>query len=591
MKNRVKGKGFYFVTFAFSAMVRMLQIAGEFQIRLALDDIGMLASTAYLAGYDWSSVVGCTNYYGVVYYMLFAPVLKYISNPLTVWLVIIIANMVLQSLACVLSYHIAIRYFKFQPNLLTSLIAVICSFVVATYPCMSQEPVLYFLTWLLVLVMLKMRAVSRSKVRSYLYSVILALICAYAYLVHSRAIVFVVALFLTFLVLVYYDRSKGKYFLCFVVTVILAMLLASVMQKGIIAVLWKQKETQLKNVNVEVSADTIKTMLTPTGIRVLFDMFVSNLFTEAGRTFGINILAIVMGCMLVLGTKIKKFAISITLDKTIILVFSLVCYLIGVLGVCVTWGKGVVPVYFTEEVNNYYKGFIYFRYSATFLGPAVLVALGECLYNADLRVKMKLPVIISELFIVWYFFLFIIEKIENNRYANSAVVKYFNTEVSGFDIVNYKVTVMMVFIFTSLFFVEWRKVNIKGVILLFCILCSLIPYVRNGSGLIPKPQLKKTVDGGYSLIKYLEGMNVLPDTIYCPDKTYAYGYQFQLKEYHIIVKYPTGERNEIMFSSRGKKTDNIPEGFEVVQLDSNEWVWTNDKDLYEIIMIYASQKE
>lgn len=591
MKNRVQGKGFYFVTFAFSVIVRMMQIAGEFQIRLYSDDIGMLASTAYLAGYDWSNVVGHTGYYGVVYYMLFAPVLKYISNPLTVWLVIIIANMILQSLACVLSYHIAIRYFKFQPNLLTSLIAVICSFVVATYPTMSQEPVLYFLTWLLVLVMLKMRVVSQSKVRSYLYSVILALICAYAYLVHSRAIVFVVALFLTFLVLVYYDRSKGKYFLCFVVTVILTMLLASAMQKGIIAVLWKQKETELKNVNVDVSANTIKTMLTPTGIRVLFDMFVSNLFTAAGKTFGINILAIVMGCMLVVGTKIKKFAISITLDKNIIFVFSLVCYLMGVLGVCVMYGKGVVPVYFTEEVNTAYKGFAYFRYSATFLGPAVLVALGECLHNADLRVKMKLPVMISELFIIWYFFSFIIEKILNSRYANNVVVEYLNTEVSGFDIVNYKVTVMMIFIFIFLFFVEWRKVNIKKVILLFCILCSLIPYVRNGFGFIPKPQLKNTADGGYSLIQYLEGMNVLPDTIYCPDEDRAYGYQYQLKEYPIIVEYPTGERNEIMFSSREKKTDNIPEGFKAVQLDGNEWVWTNDMALYEIIANYVRQIE
>ena len=170
-------------------------------------------------------------------------------------------------------------------------------------------------------------------------------------------------------------------------------------------------------------------------------------------------------------------------------------------------------------------------------------------------------------------------------------MEYLNTEVSGFDIVNYKVTVMMIFIFIFLFFVEWRKVNIKKVILLFCILCSLIPYVRNGFGFIPKPQLKNTADGGYSLIQYLEGMNVLPDTIYCPDEDRAYGYQYQLKEYPIIVEYPTGERNEIMFSSREKKTDNIPEGFKAVQLDGNEWVWTNDMALYEIIANYVRQIE
>lgn len=591
LKQEKKRYIYYFITFAISFVVRIIQVAGEYQMRLIPDEIGMLASPAYLAGYDWSNVVGYTSYYGVAYYMWFAPVLKFISNPRDVYFVIIMVNLVLQSLTCVLSYHIAVCYFKFSSSLLTSLIAVVCSFVVATSSEMSQEPMLYFLTWLLVLVLLKMVAAAKSKISPYLYSVILALICAYAYLVHSRAIVFVVALFVAFLVSVYHDRKQIKSFLCFIVSVIVTIFLAGVIQKEIIAFLWKTADGKLNNVNIEVDSNAIVTMLTPQGIRVMLDMFVSNLLTAAGRTFGINILAIVMGCMLVAGTKIKKIAVSIELNKKIIFVFSLACYLIGVLGICVVWGKNVVPVYFLGEVNYSYKGFTYFRYAATFLGPAALAALGECLYNADLRVKMKLPVIISELFVVWYFFFFIIEKIRNSEFVNRAVVDYFKEEKDGFDILNYRVTVLLFVIFTFLFFVEWRKDNVKRVILMLCILCGLLPYARKGSGFIPRPQLNELGNGGYNLIRYLEGVNAMPDAIYCSSDVRAYRYQFHLKEYSIVVGYPSGGKHEIMFSPSEKRDENIPEYFEVLQLDNNEWVWTDDKNLYEIISGYVNQKE
>ena len=47
-------KKIYIITFAISFVVRMIQGAGEYQMRRIPDEIGMLVSPTYLAGWDFS---------------------------------------------------------------------------------------------------------------------------------------------------------------------------------------------------------------------------------------------------------------------------------------------------------------------------------------------------------------------------------------------------------------------------------------------------------------------------------------------------------------------------------------------------------
>lgn len=592
MNEKLRKKAPYFIIFFISMVFRMVQIAGEYEMRLISDDIGMLSSPAYLAGYDWSDAVSTTNYYGAAYYMLFTPILKYIDNPCTVWFIIVFSNLTIQALTCVLSYHIAVRHLKFKAGLGTALAAILCSLVVDTYPAMSQEPVLFFLTWLIAYILVKMtdEHENRSRAKLCRYSVVLALACAYAYLVHSRTIVFIAALFPVLVLLACYNRDNIRCLFLFTITLFICMFLAKMIQNGVISLLWGAKETEMGNAKVSVDQDTIKTMLTPAGFRVMADMFVSNLFTAAGRTFGANIIAIVMGGMLVTGMKIKKCSIHIMLNAKVMLLFSLTCYLLGVAGVCVVWGKGVVPTYFTNKVSYGYKGFAYFRYSATFLGPGALVAVGECFHNTSLCTKMKLPVLVSEIFIVWYYFLFIIEKIKNSQFVNDAIVSYLDVEIMGFDVINYRITVLVLFASSFLFFIKMKGDSImrKAVMALY-ILCSLLPYVGDGSGLLPKPQLKSSADGGYYLIKFLEETDVMPKAIYCPSGNLIRFYQYHLKEYPISLGYPKEGNQEIVFTDKAEKGAEISEDFMAVQLDGNEWVWTDDDELYEMINNYVNQ--
>lgn len=592
MKDKRKESMFYFITFAISLVLRMVRVSGRYEMRLYPDDIGMLGITAYLSGFNWSDTLAHTSYYGPAYYLIFTPVMKYVNDPCTIWLIIILANLTLQALTCMLSYHIAVRYLKFKAGLFITMIVILCSFVVDTYSSMSQEPALFFLTWLIALILLKMTKEKIGGVKLYLYPTALALVCSYAYLVHSRAIVFAAALLIPLMLIAYYDRKKIRCLFCFVIMLIFGIAVARLIQNEIVLVLWGQKEAGLNNVNISVESGTIKTMLTPAGLRVMVDMFICNLFTAAVRVFGLNIIAIILGGMLVIGIKVKKYAICITMNEKVIFIFSLICYLLGVLGVCVVWGKGVVPVYFTDEVNYSYKGFAYFRYSATFLGPAALVVLGECYQNSALRIKMKFAVLISEVLIAWYYIVFIVEKLGNSQYLNDAFIRYLDWQADGFDLVNYKISVLLLFTFSFIFFGGKKKqCKTKIAIFVMCILCSVIPDIDLKNGLLPKPQLKSAADGGYYLVKFLEEADWVPDAVCCPDDRLIRYYQYHLKEQPIKFGYPERGKKDILFTKNGERDPQIPDGFMELQLDSNEWVWVDNSELYKLITDYVNQKE
>ena len=115
MLNKLKEKQFYFFTFFITFITRMLKIGGSYPIRVALDDIGMLSGAAYFAGYDWSEVVSTTKYYGIGWYSLFAPVLRFVDSPTAIWLILIVANIAAVAIASAFSHYIGIKYLE-MPN-------------------------------------------------------------------------------------------------------------------------------------------------------------------------------------------------------------------------------------------------------------------------------------------------------------------------------------------------------------------------------------------------------------------------------------------------------------------------------------------
>lgn len=563
----------------------MVQVAGVYEMRLIQDDIGMLSAPAYFAGYNWSEVVSSTRYYGIVYYMFFAPILRLVDDPTMIWFIIISTHIILVSFTCTFVFHIGVKYLKMQNGLMTVAFSIISSFVFISLKSLSQEPILFFLTWLMAYLFIKMTNSNKKM----LYVFLLLGAALYAYLVHTRAIVFVVAIVGTLFFYIIKNRGltqKVKKVFLILLAACATILIASSIKDFIIQLIWGTSEPIL-NSEIPLNSNVLR-VLSLKGLLVCFDMFITNMVTASNRLFGINVIALVFAALLLFGSwNVIEKKLNIGETKILILLFSFICFFVGICGVSVIWGKGVVSTYLTNETTYNYKGFGYYRYYATFLGPAIFVSLNECIRNKKFRNLVKLPVISLQAFIYIYFFVAVVGRIEKSEYINRTRLEYVAFNGNGYDMLNYRLSALLAFgVLISLFIFVSRSVYSKLTTAL-CIVIAVLPYLKNlQNGIFTQPQLNTQADAGYELFLELEANNYVPENIYCNSASRSYSYQFHLKKYAIKIGYPDDSATAIVFSGSSKRDEKLDDNYICLKIDDNEYIWTNSAEIYDVAREY-----
>lgn len=586
MKEKLKEKRWYICTFVITFFARMLRIRGTYAMRVATDDIGMLSGAAYLAGYDWSSVVSTTKYYGQGWYFLFAPVLRIIENPATIWAIIVIANIGIVALACVFIQYIGIKYLGLADNFITCLISIYASMAVVPSNTLSQEPILFCLTIVISYLLLKCVQEENSLFRSSIFMILAVVFCTYAYLIHTRAVVFFVAIPIALIASALKRRKKYISLSLYAVVALIFYFMANVLKKNIIHCIWGMGNT-IMNAELPISISTFQDIFSLKGIRVIFDCFVSNFFTACMRLYGIPCMIVLLVIMTFIHI-FKKSGIknNIVGNRRVLLVFSFACFFIGMAGAAVMWGRGAISTYWTDQVNVYYKGFGYFRYYGTFAGPALFVALGERFENEKYSKKFSLSTLGICGGVVLYYLLIILRRISQSEYANRTVLSYTAYKDEGLDILNYVLSIGIALIVLAVILCAGRYS--KYGLVLAIIINAVIPFSTIEGGIISKPIMGTIGDAGYNLIRDMEQEGIEIPDLYCADERWACFYQFFLKEKRIIVGCPTEEGRAMIFHSNNLREDErlegLSEGYKCIILDDNECVWISDKELYDYIL-------
>lgn len=586
MKEKLKETRWYICTFVITFLARMLRIRGTYGMRVATDDIGMLSGAAYLAGYDWSSVVSTTKYYGQGWYSLFAPVLRIIENPATIWAVIVIVNICIVALACVFIQYIGKKYLRMENNFVTSLISIFVSMAVVPSNTLSQEPILFCLTIVISYLLLKCVEEENSLFRSFIFMILAVVFCTYAYLIHTRAVVFFVAIPIAMIASALKRRKKYISLSLYAVVALIFYFMANVLKKNIIHFIWGMGNT-IMNAELPISISTFQDIFSLKGIRVIFDCFVSNFFTACMRLYGIPCMIVLLVIMTLIHIfKKSEIKNSIVGNRRVLLVFSFACFFIGMAGVAVMWGRGAISTYWTDEANVYYKGFCYFRYYATFAGPALFVTLAERFENEKYSKKFSLSTLGICGGVVLYYLLIILRRISKSEYVNRTILQYTAYVDEGLDILNHVLSIGIVLIVIALILCAGRYS--KYGLVLAIIINAVIPFSIIDGGLISKPIMGTIGDAGYNLVRNMEKEGIEIPDLYCADERWACFYQFFLKEKRIIVGCPTEERRAMIFHSNSLREDErlegLPESYECIILDDNECVWVSDKELYDYIL-------
>ena len=586
--NKLLQKKYYFITFLLSLLCRMIRIAHVYQMRLLSDDIGMLGAAAYFAGYDWSDVVSHTKYYGIVYHMFFAPVLRLVDNPTTIWFIILSTNIVLISVTCTFVFHIGVKYLAMPNDFITAAFSIISSYVVNSDRNMSQEPILFFLTWLMAYLFIKFTNSNKKMLCIFLFLGV----AIYAYLVHTRAIVFVIAIVGTlFFYIIQHKEStqKVKKILFILLAAFATVLIASLLKDFIIQLIWKTSEP-IANSEIPLNSSVLR-MLSLKGILVCFDMFISNMVVTSNRLLGINSIALIFAVILMFGSwKNIEEKLNIGEIKILLFIFSFICFFVGICGTSVVWGKGVVSTYLTDEVTYSYKGFTYYRYYATFFGPAIFVSLNECASNKKFRSIIQIPAISLQAFIYIYFFAAVVGRIENGA-NNRGRVQYVTFSGSGLDMLNYWLSALIAFGVLIVLLVLMSRSAYSKFIAVQCLLITVWPYLRNlENGFFTQPQLNTAADAGYELFLELERQDCVPENIYCNTVNRSYSYQFQLKKYPIKVGYPDEECVAVIFTVSDERNEYIDDNYICLKLDNNEYMWTNSSSVYDVATAWLEAK-
>lgn len=187
---------FLYIAFLTAGLLAVLQL----NIPPVIDEVGTLANSAYLVGYDWQQ----TSYtMGGFYYkygmsLFYAPFLILFRNPYRVYKCLLSVNVIFFAFTPVIAYIVMKKHLKverLQSGLFAAASALLPSvFMFQTYA--KSDAMLAFIPWTVLLIMLEMLKAGKSRKRIVL-SVILSLASVYAYTVHTRGIVVIIAVALT----------------------------------------------------------------------------------------------------------------------------------------------------------------------------------------------------------------------------------------------------------------------------------------------------------------------------------------------------------------------------------------------------------
>ena len=190
---------FLYIAFLGAGLLAVLQL----NIPPIIDEVGTLANSAYLVGYDWTQTTYTMGgfYYKYGMSLFYAPFLILFRDPYKVYKCLLSVNVIFYAFTPVIAYIIMKKHLKterLQAGIFAAAASLLPSvFMFQTYA--KSDAMLSFIPWVLILIMLELLALRKGKKRI-IFSILIALLSVYAYTVHTRGIVIVIATALTVLI-------------------------------------------------------------------------------------------------------------------------------------------------------------------------------------------------------------------------------------------------------------------------------------------------------------------------------------------------------------------------------------------------------
>lgn len=350
------------------------------------DELGVLATGAHFAGYDWSSVFQAPNgattevtYYAGGFGIFLTPLFMFIKGrTYLLYQSILLVCALVQSIPSVIAYRILRYTFKIENRVFCAFIAVAsCFFVTSRATNAMNENALILSMWIATYILVLL--VGYQKRKKCLLSICLAFVLGYSYTLHSRSLIMVAGTFFVIIIFSIIYKKRLVVWTAFIPCYLLFQILAIKYNAFIQEAVFKINENTIVYNTSSVAAESI--------ISQFWSLFTENHWRAIGdilltNVFGLNVVSttlfltvfFVWICRLFLNFRMKrKSEIYNETDENFIVIGSFTFFCIWLM-ICLYTIQGLGNTIAALEDGVCTRAHFYLRYPGAFCGPVILLS-------------------------------------------------------------------------------------------------------------------------------------------------------------------------------------------------------------------------
>ena len=339
-----------------------------------IDEFTSLAVGAFLGGHDWSDLIAARGtFHGYGFVAIFTPVFRVLSDGESIYRILLFASLSLRIVIATIVYKICIKHFSLSRGVAVS-VALLCELgtlsatdSAARLSVMNEIP-LSFIVVLGTYLCLEILCDCNKSRKKNICTAILGFILAYGYIIHSRVLIFWIALGITYLVLRVIFKEKKINILILAISFVATLTSLYFINDFLKEILWMGTEaSKVHNTMESIFANMLldfQAMLSFQSIHNFFFILASLVGTFTIYSFGL--IWLVFGACV---TYVYKSIKEKKMDPKI--------YFMIILGNISFWGMNIALA--IVNIPNVLEGdlrvYAYFRYSKPFIAVLLIVGI------------------------------------------------------------------------------------------------------------------------------------------------------------------------------------------------------------------------
>ncbi len=538
---------------------------------IVADEVYSLSGSTFFAGYNWSSFMHNVKFYNFGYTMLLAPIYWFFSDFVVIYRTMLFCNIILQAIFIIITYYIVTTYFQCSKitGIAIALVSTCNAIILFFRGFVYNEAPLALCVWIVLLLLLKL--INASGKMRFLFSAVLGIVSAYAYLIHSRCVIIYGTLAVVVLLyLVLYKKflvQPISFGVTFAGMLFFEMKLIDYVRENLYLI---NKGEVMSNSVTSVVAGTSRyqALKSLNGIKKIIGHFFSLAGTTSIELGGILTILTVVVCYYYVKNRKKWRKGEEDPYRFVAIVYAMISF----------WGM-VASIALIGASNGRVRFVVYVRYFMPFLGPLVMIGLVLLIKYKEFKVKwiafwsVLLTLIVGVTFVFYAYPILKGVSLKNNAslYFFMAFSRYDGQGKFSKNIII--IALGLFVIFTGIMLCLYRKkqfISLCTVAMIFSVLLFWQVEMIQCS-----PSSNKRYDKSNGVHKLLQSAEIKDSTVCCmgsssfkkavlvseysEENILYYGDEFELVE------------NTIMITDKKDRLEEFQPKC-ILKLDNNEWV-------------------